>query len=140
MIGNGLDLSKSDEILFYFLRTNSHQYGNIPYICPIKFLMMETKGITKGTARFDTRLSKEQKELFEYAARLGGFRTLTEFVIHSAQEKAQVIVKEHQNMLESERDRDLFFAEVLNPGEPNQELLQAAENYQKYLRSNELSD
>ncbi|HEX7585472.1 MAG TPA: DUF1778 domain-containing protein [Prolixibacteraceae bacterium] len=101
---------------------------------------METKGITKGTARFDTRLSKEQKELFEYAARLGGFRTLTEFVIHSAQEKAQVIVKEHQNMLESERDRDLFFAEVLNPGEPNQELLQAAENYQKYLRSNELSD
>lgn len=101
---------------------------------------METKVNLKGTARFDTRLSKEQKELFEYAAKLGGFRTLTEFVIHSAQEKAQAIVKEHQSILESEHDRDIFFAEILNPGEPNQELLQAAVQYQKYLRSNELSD
>lgn len=101
---------------------------------------MDTKVKTKGTARFDTRLSKEQKELFEYAAKLGGYRTLTEFVIHSAQENAQTIVKEHQNILSSERDREIFFAELLNPGVPNQELLQAAEAYQKYLRKNELPD
>jgi uncharacterized protein (DUF1778 family) len=101
---------------------------------------METKLKSKGTARFDTRLSQEQKDLFEYAAKLGGFRSLTEFVIHSAQEKAQMIVKEHQSILESVRDRDVFFAELLNPGEPNQELMQAAESYQNYLRRNELPD
>ncbi len=32
-------------------------------------------------ARFDTRLPKEQKEYFEYAANLGGFRNLTEFIV-----------------------------------------------------------
>jgi len=102
--------------------------------------MMEPKLKAKGTARFDTRLSHEQKDLFAYAAKLGGFRSLTEFVIHSAQEKAQQIVKDYQSVLESERDRDIFFAELLNPGQPNQELLQAAESYQKYLRKNELPD
>ena len=43
-------------------------------------------------ARFDTRLPKEQKDFFEFAANLGGFRTLTEFVIVSVQEKAKEIV------------------------------------------------
>jgi uncharacterized protein (DUF1778 family) len=100
---------------------------------------METNIKAKDTARFDTRLSKEQKDLFEYAAKLGGFRTLTEFVIHSAQEKAQLILKEHEIILKSRRDREIFFAELLNPGDPNQELVLAAEQYQKYLRSNELS-
>ena len=45
------------------------------------------------TARFDTRLSKEQKELFEFAANLGGYRSLTDFVISSAQQKANEIVQ-----------------------------------------------
>ena len=101
---------------------------------------METKTKPKGIARFDTRLSKEQKELFEYAAKLGGYRTLTEFVIHSAQEKARMIVQEHQQILKSDRDREIFFAELLNPGEPTQELQIAAEQYIEYMRRNEPSD
>lgn len=101
---------------------------------------METKTKTKGSARFDTRLSKEQKEYFEYAAKLGGYRTLTEFVIHSAQEKAQMIMKQHETILASKRDREIFVAELLNPSEPNQELQLAAEQYIDYMRKNELSD
>lgn len=101
---------------------------------------METKTKSKGTARFDTRLSKEQKEYFEYAAKLGGYRTLTEFFIHSAQEKARMIVQEHQNIIKSERDRDVFFNALLNPEDPNQELLQAAEHYTEYLRKDGVSD
>ncbi len=47
------------------------------------------------TARFDTRWTREQKEFFEYASRLSGFRTLSEFVFSSVQERAKKIVKEH---------------------------------------------
>lgn len=101
---------------------------------------METKAKPKGDARFDTRLSKEQKELFEYAAKLGGYRTLTEFVIHSAQEKARMIVEEYQQILKSGRDREIFFSELLNPSEPNQELQSAAEQHIEYIRKDELSD
>jgi uncharacterized protein (DUF1778 family) len=50
-------------------------------------------------ARFDTRLSKEQKDFFELAANLGGFRTLTEFVIVSVQENAKEIVEEHTKII-----------------------------------------
>jgi uncharacterized protein (DUF1778 family) len=101
---------------------------------------METKAREKGTARFDTRLSKEQKEFFEYAAKLGGYRTLTEFVIQSANEKAKMIVQEHQQILKSDHDREIFFAEMLNPKDPNQELQLAAEQYIEYMSKNELFD
>jgi uncharacterized protein (DUF1778 family) len=99
---------------------------------------METK--LKGNSRFDTRLSKEQKEFFEYAAKLGGYRTLTEFVIQSANEKAKMIVQEHQQILKSDHDREIFFAEMLNPKDPNQELQLAAEQYIEYMSKNELFD
>lgn len=101
---------------------------------------METKSKSKETSRFDTRLSKEQKEYFEYAARIGGFRTLTEFVIHSAQEKAAAIVEEYQNILKSEKDREFFYNALLYPVNPNQELQQAAEHYNEYLKANAISD
>lgn len=46
-----------------------------------------------GIARFDTRLPKDQKEFFEYASSLGGYRTLTEFVIVSLQAKLMKLSK-----------------------------------------------
>jgi uncharacterized protein (DUF1778 family) len=76
-------------------------------------------------ARFDTRLSREQKELFEYAASLGGFRTLTEFVIHSAQQEAQKIVEEHDRVIASNRDKEIFFDALMNPPAPNKALKNA---------------
>lgn len=115
-------------------------YGNNPYICYCKNYMMETKTRSGGSARFDTRLSREQKDYLEYAARLGGYRTLSEFIINSAQEKAQMIVKEHDLILKSDHDREIFFAELSNPGIPNQELQLATEKYMEYIRKNELSD
>ncbi len=76
--------------------------------------------------RFDTRLPKKQKELFEYAARLGGFRTLTEFMIYSAQEQANKIIEDYNVILENEKDRKVFFEAILNPQEPNNSLKKAA--------------
>jgi uncharacterized protein (DUF1778 family) len=80
-------------------------------------------------ARFDTKLSKEQKELFELAANLGGFRTLTEFVIYSVQEKAKSIIKEHNTILASQKDREIFFNALMHPHKPNAKLRSAAKNY-----------
>ncbi len=90
---------------------------------------METKVKAKGKARFDTRLSQDQKELFEYAARLGGFRSLTDFVVLSAQEKAKKIINEYKTILGSERDREVFFDAVLKAEDPNELLKKTADRY-----------
>ncbi|SER44143.1 Uncharacterized conserved protein, DUF1778 family [Nitrosomonas sp. Nm51] len=84
--------------------------------------------------RFDGQLSKEQKQYFEYAAELGGFRTLTEFVFSSAQEKADKIVAQHKNLLASERDKEIFFSMLMNPPEPNAKLRAAADRYQEVTK------
>ncbi|MDP2384997.1 MAG: DUF1778 domain-containing protein [Bacteroidota bacterium] len=84
-------------------------------------------------ARFDTRLSKEQKELFEYAAQLGGFRTLTDFVINSVQEKAKAIINQHAAILASKKDKEIFFNALLKPAAPNKKLMEAAVRYKKSL-------
>lgn len=86
---------------------------------------------TNSIARFDTRLSKEQKDFFTYAASLGGFRTLTEFVITSVQEKAQKIVKEHNTLLASKRDKEIFFDALLSSSKANRNLKEAAKRYKK---------
>ena len=88
---------------------------------------IDMKTIEKS--RFDTRLPKEQKEFFEYAARLGGFRTLTEFFIFSAKERAKKIVAEHNKILASERDRKIFFNAIMNSQKPNKKLRSAALKY-----------
>jgi uncharacterized protein (DUF1778 family) len=82
-------------------------------------------------SRFDTRLPKEQKEYFEYAADLGGYRTLTEFVLVSVQSKADEIVEKHRSIISSSRDRDLFFDAIMNPPAPGKRLSAAAKKYNK---------
>ena len=72
---------------------NSHKgEGKIRLICTEKIRTFElilypSKMKNTEKARFDTRLTKDQKDLFEYAANLGGFRTLSDFVIVSAKKK-----------------------------------------------------
>ena len=88
---------------------------------------------TLGKARFDTRLTKEQKEFFEYAAGLGGFRTLTEFVVYALQEKAKMIIEEHDAILTSKRDQELFFKAIMNPDKANQRLKNAATRFKNTI-------
>ncbi len=83
--------------------------------------------------RFDARLTKEQKEFFEYASKLGGFRSLTEFIIRAAQFKAEEIVEKHNKIIASKKDQEIFFDFVLNGIPPNQELKSALNEYRKRL-------
>lgn len=83
----------------------------------------------KLKSRFDTRLPKEQKMLFEKAARLGGYRSLTDFVILTVQQKAKEIIDEREKILATQRDSEIFFEAVINPPKPNKKLVSAAEEY-----------
>lgn len=87
----------------------------------------------KLKSRFDTRLPKEQKMLFEKAARLGGYRSLTDFVILTVQQKAKEIIDEREKILATERDNEIFFEALINPPKPDKKLVSAAEEYKAML-------
>jgi uncharacterized protein (DUF1778 family) len=87
----------------------------------------------KELARFDTKIPKAQKQFFERAASIGGYRTLTDFIISSAQEKAKTIIDQQSNFLASESDRKIFFDAIMKAEEPGMQLLEAAERYKKAI-------
>ena len=88
---------------------------------------MKWKGITK----FDVRLSAEQKQYFELAANFGGYKTLSEFVIFSVRAQADKIIEKHNAILASQKDQEIFFDTIMNPGKPNKKLKEAATRYKK---------
>jgi len=79
-------------------------------------------------------LPKEQKEFFEYAANIGGFRSLTDFILQSVEERAKEIVKEHEKILLSKKDKEIFFDAILNSPEPNDALKEALKSYKEALK------
>jgi uncharacterized protein (DUF1778 family) len=64
---------------------------------------METKVKTLNKARFDAKLSKEQKDFFQYAA------------------------------LASQRDKEIFFHALMHPDKPNEKLQKAAKRYKEAI-------
>ncbi|MGM5631321.1 DUF1778 domain-containing protein [Apibacter raozihei] len=80
--------------------------------------------------RFDARLPKRQKELFEKAALLGGYRSLTDFVILTVKEKAEKIIEENEKIIASQADSDIFFDALMKQTSPNKALLNAAREYE----------
>lgn len=91
----------------------------------------ETKKPEK--ARFDTRLPKEQKLYFEKAARIGGYRSLTDFVVLAAQEKAKEIISEKERIIASKIDSEIFFEAITNSPKANESLINAANDYKTLL-------
>jgi uncharacterized protein (DUF1778 family) len=89
--------------------------------------------VKEHKTRFDARIPESQKELFERAAGLAGYRTLTDFLISSAQEKANSIIEQHRTIIASIEDRNIFFESITNPPKPNEKLKNAFKNYQRSL-------
>jgi uncharacterized protein (DUF1778 family) len=91
-----------------------------------------TAGKHTRTERLEVRVSREQKDLFVRAAELQG-RSLTDFVIASAQEAAIETVRTHDALRVSERDRDrrTFVSALLAPAGPAKTLKQAAKRYRE---------
>jgi uncharacterized protein (DUF1778 family) len=93
---------------------------------------MATKGLNIEKARFDTRLPKEQKALFERAAHIAGFRSLTDFVLLTVQKRASEIIREKDQVIASQKDSEIFFDVITNSPKPNKKLTQAANEYKAF--------
>lgn len=94
--------------------------------------MRKTMPPATKTARLETRVTAEQKALFQRAADLTG-RSLTDFILTSAQEVATRTVREHDVLTVSGRDRQLFVNALLQPAAPRRRLRQAASRYKRTL-------
>ena len=89
--------------------------------------------MTTKTARFEARWTLEQRELFERASLLGGFKTLSEFVFQSVYQNASDIIENQNRILKSEKDKEIFINALINPPAPNKRLKKAAERYYKFV-------
>lgn len=83
-------------------------------------------------ARLEARITAAQKALFQRAAALTG-RSLTDFVVSSAQEVAARMVRDQEVMTLSDRDRKAFVTALLKPSGPGARLRKAARRYNKAM-------
>lgn len=84
--------------------------------------------------RLEARISHEKKNFLKYAADLTG-RSLTDFVVNSAYEAATRVIKEHEQIRLSFKDRNIFIQALLNLPAPSKALLSAAKKYKKEVIS-----
>ena len=83
-------------------------------------------------ARLEARISVEQKAVLQRAATLSG-RTLSEFVVASAQDAASRVIQEHETVRLSRAEQIAFVSALLKPPAANARLRQAAAAYRKQI-------
>ena len=90
--------------------------------------------IQEKAERLEARISHELKMRLQLAAELRG-STLTDFVITSAQEAANEVIREHNIIKFSTQDSRAFVNALFNPPKPNKKLKTAYLNYKKEVSS-----
>ncbi|MFN8008415.1 MAG: DUF1778 domain-containing protein [Terriglobia bacterium] len=83
-------------------------------------------------ARLEARISVQQKKLFQKAASIQG-RTVSEFVVASAQEAARSVLEDFESIELSARESKAFVKALLNPPAPSERLRAAAQRYKAQL-------
>jgi uncharacterized protein (DUF1778 family) len=83
--------------------------------------------------RLEARVTREQKQLIEHAAELEG-RSITDFVVASAQSAARQVIQDHESLKLTARDREVFVQALLNPPQPTDKLRQAVRRYKQAFR------
>ena len=81
-------------------------------------------------ARLDIRTTQNVKEMIERASNLTG-RSITDFVIASAEEEARRTIRDHEAMELSKQDSKAFAEALINPPEPSRRLEEAANRYKE---------
>jgi uncharacterized protein (DUF1778 family) len=82
--------------------------------------------------RFDARLNEEQKILIQKAADLEG-RTMTDFVLHSAETAAERTIEERAMLILTARETEAFVDAILRPAQPGPVLRAAARHYKNAI-------
>lgn len=80
--------------------------------------------------RFDARLNEDQKLLVQRAAALEG-RTMTDFVLHSAEAAAERTIEKRAMLILTARETEAFADAILHPAEPGPVLRKAAREYRQ---------
>jgi uncharacterized protein (DUF1778 family) len=79
-------------------------------------------------ARLEARVTADQKRMLQHAAALSG-RTLSEFVVASAQEAAAKVIEAYETIRLTREEQIAFVSTLLNPPLPNARLRRAAAKY-----------
>lgn len=82
----------------------------------------------RRTERLEARVSQEQKRLLERAAALEG-RSITDFVVASAQAAAVEAIQRHEVITLTARDSLAFTLALMQPPAPNEHLRVAAQRH-----------
>jgi len=90
------------------------------------------KAPTAKAYRFDARLNEDQKVLIQRAADLEG-RTMTDFVLHSAETAAERTIEKRAMLILSARETEAFVDAILHPAEPGPVLRAAARYYKNSI-------
>ena len=81
-------------------------------------------------ARLEARVSRVQKDLLQRAAMLSG-RTLSDFVVASAQEAATKVIEDHASIRLTGAEQTAFVRGLLKPPKPGPRLRKAATAYKQ---------
>ncbi len=123
------------------LRYEFDTYGYFPYNRGKEAIMAaltkskaERKAPKPKAYRFDARLNQAQKLLIQRAADLEG-RSMSDFVLHSAQVAAERTIEERAMLILSARETEAFVDSILRPAEPGPVLRAAARRYKAALKT-----
>jgi uncharacterized protein (DUF1778 family) len=83
-------------------------------------------------ARLEARVTTDQKEMLQRAAALAG-RTLSEFVVASAQEAAARVIEAHETISLTREEQIAFVTALLNPKPASARLRRAAAKYRQSM-------
>jgi uncharacterized protein (DUF1778 family) len=91
---------------------------------------VSTPSDARRTERLEARVTPAEKQLLMRAAELSG-RSFTDFLLANLHDAAQRILQEHNVMLLSAADSNVFMDAMLETPEPNPALRRAARRYRK---------
>ncbi len=95
---------------------------------------MATANSNSKSARIETRVSKEQKDLIERAAAFSG-RTVSEFVLAHVEVAAKKVIDEQEKLHLDQTQSRILVDALLAPNKPNKKLKVAMEDYRKRVES-----
>lgn len=84
--------------------------------------------------RLETRVTAEQKEIIERAAKLQG-RTVSDFVVSSLQDAARRAIDEYTSWTLSQAQQRVFIDALIHPPAPNEQLKSALGRYRAFKAS-----
>lgn len=84
--------------------------------------------------RLEARVSSELKAMFQRAAELKGL-TLTDYVINVLVDSSQQVIRDHEVVTWTGRNREVFLQALMNPPPPSPSLVAALTRYRKIVEN-----